>query len=138
MRTDKQLKATIIKMFHHAEPETIHRLVDEVHDDIKQRTAYNIVFDDHESAKAWFLTFCKENNLQTVERYTDQSNKCRLDIKGWGDFHNNPYFMLWMNENDIPHLEIGGSYSDLWDRVGNLKVLTQLMNKVVSMREETA
>ena len=133
-----QLKRQIRKLTEKADIDTIMGLMGQVKQDIEQEMAYDAIFSDHDTALNWFIMFCEEHELQLVEKYTDGPDKCRYDIDGWADYHNAPYFMLWLNPDDKPHIELSydGYVGVLMGCNGNLETLRQQMKKVVDLRNK--
>ena len=92
--------------------------------------AYDDVFADRKDAIDWFESFCAAHNLEVVHNKYGKE-KYRLTVKGWT--LDAPYFMLWLNEDDRPHIEMGASYTDLWSYPRGLQQLERKMEKIVDM-----
>lgn len=103
--------------------------------DAESIKAYKEIFATEETAIAWFKNFCAQYNLTIVDGRTEPKSFDRMTIKefAWNN-GNDPYFMLWLNEHG-PHVELGGSYYDLWGATG-LADLETKMHKIMKLREE--
>ena len=94
--------------------------------------AYGDVFSDRKEAIDWFESFCAAHNLEVVHnKYGKQ--KYRITVKGWT--LDEPYFMLWLNEDDEPHIELGESLELLWGTPRGLNQLESKMTQIVEMKQ---
>jgi hypothetical protein len=121
----------------------IRKLLDKYGDDVElaleqaiyernDEYAYDDVFADRKEAIDWFESFCAAHNLE-VDHNKYSKQKYRLTVKGWT--LDAPYFMLWLNEDDRPHIEMGASYTDLWMYPRGLQQLEQKMTQIVEMKQ---
>ena len=134
MATDKQLTQRIRKLFADSDTKTIDRLYKEVKESLYEEETRRINFLNVDNAIQWFSNFCKQHDLTIID-YPNGSKRT-MTIEGWSDYIDNPYFMLWLNQDDRPHIEMGASYMDLWSTPLRMDHLEDAMVKIINMRKQ--
>lgn len=133
MKTDKQLTQRIRKLVADSDTKTIDRLYNEVKKSLYEEETRRITFHNVDNAVSWFKCFCKQHDLTIID-YSEGSKRT-ITIEGWDDYINNPYFMLWLNQDGHPHIEMGASYMDLWSTPLRMDYLEEAMVKIINMRK---
>ena len=124
--------------------DTVREWVTDAEEKLKDTRDYHTVFATEQSAVAWYDGFCRQHGLEYHQAYDQRQEKkhweyqrhgkSRLDIVGWNS--SEPYFMLWLNRDSEPHIEIGNTLDDLWSTGTRLSVLEQKMKKIIQMRKQ--
>tara|TARA_B110000285_G_C14620011_1_gene378708 strand:+ start:45 stop:461 length:417 start_codon:yes stop_codon:yes gene_type:complete len=119
----------------HGDESVLYQALEEAVYERRDAYAYDDVFADRNTAIEWFESFCAAHNLEVNhEKYSKE--KYRLTVKGFTT--QSPYFMLWLNEDDKPHIEMGESLELLWGYPKGLRQLETKMEKIVDIVEEAA
>lgn len=134
LTNEQKAKNSIRKLLDkHGDESVLYRALEEAVFERNDEYAYDDVFTDRKTAIDWFESFCAAHNLE-VDHQKYGRQKYRITVKGWNT--QSPYFMLWLNEDSRPHIEMGESLELLWSYPRGLQQLENKMEKIVDMEEE--